>query len=93
MSRLDAFLVKESNGRSYWSKIGAAFSHRNGNGYNVILDCIPAPVDGSYKFVLIEPKENDNSGNSGNSYGGNSYSGNSGSGRPQKNDDDDSIPF
>lgn len=53
--RFDALTVRESNGKSYFTKIGAAFPNRNG-GYSVILDAMPAPADGQFKILLVEPK-------------------------------------
>src|SRR5215217_2970312 len=100
--RLDAMFAKENNGSTFWNKCGVAFLNKNGNGYNVILDSMPAPQDGAFKFNLFEPKEKnqDNSNNSG-GYSGNS-SGNSGgysggNSRPGANRGqdipEDDIPF
>ena len=93
--RLDALFGKESNGKTWWNKIGVAFATKSENGYRVTLDAIPAPVDGAYTFNLFIPNEN----NSGNSNSGNSsgYSGGSGNSRPGANRtpevSDDDIPF
>jgi hypothetical protein len=57
--RLDALTVRESNGKSYWTKIGAAFPNRNGPGYIVRLDAMPASVDGQFSIHLREPKPRD----------------------------------
>lgn len=62
MSRLDALSVRESNGKSYFTKIGAAFPNKSGNGFSVLLDAIPASVDGQYKILLREPQERPASG-------------------------------
>ena len=59
-TRLDALAVRESNGKSYFTKIGVAFPSRNGNGYSLLLDAMPAPTDGQFKILLMEPKERDN---------------------------------
>jgi hypothetical protein len=58
--RLDALTVRESNGKSYFTKIGVAFPAKSGNGYSVLLDAVPASVDGQYKILLTEPKERTN---------------------------------
>lgn len=55
--RLDALTVRESNGKSYFTRIGVAFPAKTGNGYSVLLDAVPASVDGQYKILLVEPKE------------------------------------
>lgn len=57
--RLDALTVRESNGRSYFTRIGVAFPAKSGVGYSVLLDAVPASVDGQYKILLMEPKERD----------------------------------
>ena len=59
MSRLDALSVRESNGKAYFTKVGVAFPAKNGDGYSVLLDAIPAPVDGQFKIILKTPKERD----------------------------------
>lgn len=52
--RMDAFYTKEGrDGKSYFTKIGAAFPHKDGQGYNVQLDA--QRPDG--KYVLRTPKE------------------------------------
>lgn len=59
MERLDALSVRENNGKSYFSKIGAAFPNKDGKGYSVVLDAIPAPVDGQFKIMLRVPLPKD----------------------------------
>jgi hypothetical protein len=59
--RLDALTVRESNGKSYFTRIGVAFPAKSGNGYSVLLDAVPASVDGQYKILLMEPKARDDS--------------------------------
>lgn len=41
-----AFIVyavtdKEGAEKSYWTRLGAAFEHRDGEGYSIILDALP----------------------------------------------------
>lgn len=55
MERLDAMTVRESNGKSYWTKIGVAFPAKQGEGWTVLLDAMPAPVEGQFKILLREP--------------------------------------
>lgn len=57
--RLDALSVRESNGKSYFTKIGAAFPNKDGKGWSVLLDAVPASVDGQYKIMLREPLPKD----------------------------------
>jgi len=55
--RLDALSVRESNGKAYFTKVGVAFPAKKGDGYSVLLDAIPAPVDGQFKLILKTPKD------------------------------------
>ena len=49
-----AYQVSEGqDGKSYFNKVGAAFEHRDGQGYNVTLDSVP--VDG--RVTLRTPQE------------------------------------
>lgn len=57
--RLDALAVRESNGKSYFSRIGVAFANKDGKGWSVLLDAIPAPTDGQFKIMLREPLPKD----------------------------------
>lgn len=95
--RWDALIAKEVNGKNYWTKIGAMFENRSGNGFSLVLDAIPPTVDGAYRISLFEPKDNNdrgsNNGGGNSNSGGSSYSSNSGnsnnssysSGRPGAN--------
>lgn len=53
--RLDALAVKESNDKSYFTKIGVAFPAKQGPGFTILLDAMPAPTDGQFKILLREP--------------------------------------
>jgi hypothetical protein len=58
--RLDALTVREDkNGKSFWTKIGSAWPNKNGVGYVVRLDAMPAPVDGQFSIHLREPLPKD----------------------------------
>ena len=70
MERLDALTVRESNGKSYFTKIGAAFPNKDGKGFTVLLDAVPASNEGQYKIMLREPLPKD--GQRQQSAGGNS---------------------
>lgn len=58
-NRLDALTVREVNGKSYFTRLGVAFENKNGDGWNVLLDAMPAPVDGQYKIMLKPPQDRD----------------------------------
>lgn len=82
--RMDALTVREDkNGKAWFTKVGSAFPTRDGLGYSVLLDAMPASVDGQYKIILTVPKPKDNDRPSG---------GNTGGGR-KSDPDSDGIPF
>lgn len=88
--RLDALSVRENNGKSYFSKIGAAFPNKDGKGWTVLLDAMPAPNDGQFKIMLREPLPKDDRARS----ASNDVRGTGGDRPPRFNDQlDDSIPF
>ena len=84
MERLDALAVREGkDGKSYFTKIGAAFPNKDGKGYSILLDAMPAPTDGQFKVMLRVPlPRDDNRGFA----GGNNAP-------PQDDLDGDSVPF
>lgn len=57
MNRMDAFSARESNGKTYFTRLGVAFEAKDGNGWNLLLDAMPAPVDGQFKIMLRPPRE------------------------------------
>ena len=59
MIRLDALAVRESDGKSYFTRIGVAFPNKDGKGYTVLLDAVPASIEGQYKIMLREPLPKD----------------------------------
>lgn len=85
MNRLDALAVREVNGKSYFTKLGVAFQNKNGDGWNLLLDAMPAPVDGQFKIMLKPPMQKD-----GESSGGFQPRGNN---PPDRSGIDDDIPF
>lgn len=61
-TRLDAVSVREKDGKSYFTRIGVAFPAKQGAGWSVLLDAMPAPTDGQFKILLMEPKPRDDRG-------------------------------
>lgn len=59
MERLDALCVRESNDKSYFTRIGVAFPNKDGKGWTVLLDAVPASSEGQYKIMLREPLPKD----------------------------------
>lgn len=54
-----AFHVRDGEkGKSYWTRLGAAWAHRDGDGFNIQLDVMPVRgFDG--RIVLRVPKADD----------------------------------
>lgn len=52
-------VIKRPKKDDFWLNIGTWFPHENGIGFNVLVQAIPAPEDGQWKFVLreLDPKE------------------------------------
>ena len=55
---LKALAVREENNTTYRTTIGVAFPNKNG-GFTLLLNAIPAAVDGQHKIVLQAPKPRD----------------------------------
>jgi len=60
--RFDVFNIKKYNGRdgderSFWTKIGAAFPHKDGKGFNVEIDLLP--IDGKLTLRQYDPQADD----------------------------------
>lgn len=36
-----AYSVRDAGEESYWDRVGAAFAHKKGGGYDVVLDSMP----------------------------------------------------
>lgn len=51
-----AFHVTGEGKKSYWTRIGAAWKHKDGEGLNLQLDLVPI---GGGRIVLRTPKEED----------------------------------
>lgn len=51
-----AYQVRETEDKSYFNNIGAAYEHRDGQGYNIQLDSVP--VDGKVTLRSFEERLN-----------------------------------
>ncbi len=50
-----AYQVRDGkSGKSFWTKIGAAWSHADGQGFNLQLECVP--LDGRVTLRVISEK-------------------------------------
>lgn len=36
-----AYQIREGGKQGYWTRIGAAWAHKDGKGFSIQLDCIP----------------------------------------------------
>lgn len=54
---MHAFHVRKGKDKSFWTRIGAAWPHEDGNGFNIKLDCVP--VDGS---IVLRSADEDEAG-------------------------------
>jgi hypothetical protein len=51
-----AYAVRDANGKSFWTRIGVAWAHKDGQGFNVQIECVP--LDGRITLrVASEKKE------------------------------------
>ena len=59
VDRLDVLHGREGAEKTYWTKIGAAFPSKDGTGYNIVLDYIPAGANdrGQFQMILRPPKQ------------------------------------
>jgi hypothetical protein len=56
--RLEALVgITGANDKVYWRKVGAAFPLKNRAGYSLKLEFMPAPTNGAFEFILVEPSE------------------------------------
>jgi hypothetical protein len=45
------------NGKTHWHKLGVMFETKSGNGFNILMDSIPASEEGQYKMSAFEHKD------------------------------------
>jgi hypothetical protein len=48
-----AWHIRKAGEKSYWDRVGAAFAHKDGEGFDLVLDA--TPVDG--RVTLRAPSE------------------------------------
>lgn len=52
----DVLTARESNGKTFFTKLGAMFPNRTGEGFTVILDAVPGSTDGQYRLIVKKPQ-------------------------------------
>lgn len=50
-----AFHVREAGGKSFWDRIGVAWQHSDGKGFNIELNCVP--IDGQVTLRVPSPPQ------------------------------------
>lgn len=50
-----AYHVRDSKGKSFWTRIGSAWAHADGKGFNVQIECVP--LDGRISLRLADEKK------------------------------------
>lgn len=63
--RYDLLTVRESNGKSYFTKLGAMFPNQKGDGFNIVLDGVPASTEGQYRLIAKIPQPREDRGGQG----------------------------
>ena len=46
-----AYTVNKGGEKSYWRRIGVAFAHKDGNGFNIVLESLP--IDGKITLRTV----------------------------------------
>jgi hypothetical protein len=49
-----AYQVREGKGKSYWTRIGAAWAHQDGKGFSLQIDSVP--LDGKITLRVASEK-------------------------------------
>ena len=57
--RFDLVSARESNGKTYFTKCGAMFLSKGGDKWNLVLDVMPASVEGQFRLTAMPPKLSD----------------------------------
>ena len=50
-----AYQIHETGNKGYWTRISAAWPHRDGNGFNIQLDSLP--IDGKINLRIHSERE------------------------------------
>jgi hypothetical protein len=50
-----AYQVRDGKDKGFWTRIGAAWQHKDGKGFNIQLDCMP--FDGSISLRVATEKK------------------------------------
>lgn len=56
MERFDLLTVRENNGKTYFTKVGAMFPNKNGDGFSIVLEALPIPGPDGCRIVAKRPQ-------------------------------------
>lgn len=57
--RMDIIAWKKVGEKSYPMRVGSAVPKKKGDGWQIYLDAIPAPIDGQYQLTMQKPRPKD----------------------------------
>lgn len=43
--------------KTAWNRVGIMFPAKQGDGFTILLDAVPAPQDGQFKIIARPPKQ------------------------------------
>lgn len=56
--RMDVVSFKKTQGgKTFAVRLGSATKNKDGDGWNLWLDAMPAAVDGQYRLAVVPPRE------------------------------------
>jgi len=56
--RMDVVTFKETKtGKTFAVRLGSAVKSKKGEGWNLYLDAMPAPIEGQYRLSIVEPRQ------------------------------------
>jgi hypothetical protein len=96
-ARYDIMVARESNGKTYWTKLGVMFPMNGKDGFSISLEALPIPQMGKdgkieCRLMAFPPKEQDGYQSQGNAKSQGGYGGGRAP-KPGMQDLDDEIPF
>lgn len=56
---------KTQSGKTFAVRLGSATPNKDGNGWNLWLDAMPAAVEGQFRLSVVPPRDNKQGGNGG----------------------------
>jgi hypothetical protein len=51
----DVLVVREGRDQGYWTRIGAAWPHKDGKGFNILIDTVP--LNGRISLRVVKQKK------------------------------------